>query len=126
MKIIQAKEAPQAKGPYSHAVSSGDLLFLSGQIALDPVSDTLVTGDIAAQTRQIFKNIEAVLKEQGATLQSIVKTTVFLKDMTDFKAFNAAYEVCLGSHKPARSTVEVSRLPLDARIEIECIAEQKL
>lgn len=124
MKIIHSKEAPQAKGPYSHAISSGNFLFLSGQIALDPVTDTLITGDIAAQTTQIFKNIEAVLKEAGLTLQSIVKTTIFLKEMSDFKAFNLAYQACLNGHKPARSTVEVARLPLDARIEIECIAEQ--
>ncbi|MBU0991145.1 MAG: RidA family protein [Proteobacteria bacterium] len=122
MKTINSKEAPLAKGPYSHAVSSGDLLFLSGQIALDPASDKLVTGDIGTQTQQIFKNIESVLKEAGLSLGHIVKTTVFLKDMNDFQVFNTAYQECLSGHKPARSTVEVARLPLDARIEIECIA----
>ena len=106
-------------------MSAGNLLFLSGQIALDPATGALITGDIEAQTRQIFKNIESVLKERGATLHSIVKTTVFLRDMNDFKIFNSAYEACLGAHKPARSTVEVSKLPLDAQIEIECIAEEK-
>lgn len=122
MKTINSMEAPLAKGPYSHAVSSGDLLFLSGQIALDPKSDKLVTGDIGDQTKQIFKNIEAVLKEAGLALNRIVKTTVFLKNMNDFQAFNSVYEACLKGHKPARSTVEVARLPLDAQIEIECIA----
>ena len=123
MDIIHSPNAPEAKGPYSQAVRSGSLLFLAGQIALDPQSGKLVTGGIDVQVKQIFKNIEAVLNEAGLTLNNIVKTTIFLKNMDDFPAVNGVYEACLNGHKPARSTVEVARLPLDARIEIECIAE---
>lgn len=125
MDIIHSDNAPEAKGPYSQAVRSGAFLFMAGQIALDPQSGKLVAGDIGVQVQQIFRNIEAVLNEAGLTLAHIVKTTIFLKNMDDFPEVNAVYEACLNGHKPARSTVEVARLPLDAQIEIECIAENR-
>lgn len=122
MKQIIAKKAPAAIGPYCHAVIQGNLAFCSGQIPLDPVTMTLVGPTIEAQTAQVMKNIEAVLSEVGTTLNKIIKTTIFLKSMEDFEQVNKIYDACLKGHKPARSTVEVARLPKDAKIEIECIA----
>lgn len=122
MQIINSKSAPEAKGPYSHAVITGDLVFCSGQIALDPSSGEMAKNDIEIQTKLVFKNMEAVLKEMGLTLDNIVKTTVFLKDINDFQKFNAVYAACFGNHKPARSTIQAGKLPLDAMVEIECIA----
>ncbi|OGR25836.1 MAG: reactive intermediate/imine deaminase [Desulfobacterales bacterium RIFOXYA12_FULL_46_15] len=122
MKQIIAKKAPAAIGPYCHAVVHGDLMFCSGQIPLDPETMTIVGETIEEQTRQVMKNIEAVLSEIGTTLNKIIKTTIFLKSMDDFLQMNQIYEACLKGHKPARSTVEVARLPKDVRIEIECIA----
>ena len=122
MKQIIAKKAPAAIGPYCHAIVHGDLAFCSGQIPLDPETMTIVGQTIEAQTVQVMKNIEAVLTEVGTTLNKIIKTTIFLKSMDDFSEMNMAYEACLKGHKPARSTVEVARLPRDAKIEIECIA----
>ncbi len=122
MEIISTSDAPQAIGPYSQAVTSGNMVFCSGQVPLDPATMKLIEGDIAAQTRQVFKNLEAVLAAAGATLNDVVKTTVFLQDMGDFPAMNAVYGVCFGDHKPARATVEVAKLPLGARVEIEVTA----
>lgn len=122
MKQIFATKAPAAIGPYCHAVIHGNLAFCSGQIPLDPETMTLAGTDIQTQTRQVMKNIESVLMEMGTSMDKIIKTTVFLKSMDDFSEMNKVYESCLKGHKPARSTVEVSRLPKDARIEIECIA----
>jgi len=122
MKQIIAKKAPDAIGPYCHAIVHGDLAFCSGQIPLDPETMKIVGQTIEAQTVQVMKNIEAVLTEVGTTLNKIIKTTIFLKSMDDFSEMNKAYEACLKGHKPARSTVEVARLPRDAKIEIECIA----
>ena len=124
MKLINSKKAPEAKGPYSHAVMAGNLLFCSGQIALDPKEGTLLENDIEVQTKQVFKNMEAVLKEAGMGLENVVKTTVFLKDINDFQKFNGVYEKCFNGHKPARSTVQAGKLPLDAMVEIECIAHK--
>lgn len=121
-KIIQTADAPAAVGPYSQAVALGEMLYTSGQIALDPATGKMVEGDVQAQTEQVFRNLEAVLVAGGASLASVVKATVFLKDMNDFAAFNAVYAQRFGDARPARSTVEVARLPLDALVEIEAIA----
>lgn len=120
MKVIQTSQAPAAIGPYSQAIQVGALLFTSGQIPLR-ADGTLLEGDIAAQTQQVFANLRAVIEAAGGTLAQVVKTTVFLKDMQDFSAMNAVYEVAFGSHCPARSTVQVARLPRDVLVEIEAI-----
>jgi len=122
MKIISAPDAPAAIGPYSHAVTAGHLVFSSGQIPLDPKTGKLVADDIETQTRQVLANVSAVLAAAGVTPQQVVKSTVFLKDMADFPKMNALYEAAFAPHKPARSTVQVAKLPLDARVEIEVIA----
>ncbi len=123
LKRIHTEHAPAAIGPYSQAIVSGDLVFTAGQIPLDPATMTLVgDGDIAAQTRQVFSNLKAILEAAGASLDSVVKTTVFLKDMGDFTAMNEVYAKAFGDHKPARSTVEAARLPKDVKVEIEAIA----
>jgi len=122
MKQIFAPEAPGAIGPYCHAVVHGDMAFCSGQIPLDPGTMMIVGTTIEEQTAQVMKNIEAVLTQVGTTLNKIIKTTIFLDSMDDFAGMNKIYEDCLKGHKPARSTVEVGRLPKDALIEIECIA----
>jgi 2-iminobutanoate/2-iminopropanoate deaminase len=121
MKIIQSDQAPQAIGPYSQAVQVGNFLFASGQIPLTPEGD-LVTGSIQEQTHQVLKNITALLAEVDAKLENIVKTTLFIKNMDDFVAINEVYSQYFDVHKPARSTVEVARLPKDVGIEIEVIA----
>lgn len=122
IQAISAKHIAPAIGPYSHAVAcKGTMLYLSGQIALRP-DGTLVEGDVTAQTEQIFRNIRAVLAEAGLDVHHVVKTTVFLTDMHDFAAMNAVYAEAFGDHRPARSTVQVSRLPKDATVEIEVIA----
>jgi 2-iminobutanoate/2-iminopropanoate deaminase len=122
-KVITSKSAPAAIGPYSQAISveGGRLVFLSGQIALDSFSGQLVTGGVEAETNQVMKNIEAILQEMGAGFENVVKTTIFLKDLSDFTAVNQIYGGFFLKDPPARSTVEVSRLPRDAKIEIECI-----
>lgn len=122
LQRVQTERAPAAIGPYSQAIIAGDLVFTAGQIPLDPQTMELVGGDVAEQTRQVFKNLEAILESAGASLRGIVKTTVFLKDMNDFAAMNEVYAAALGEHKPARSTVEAARLPKDVRVEIEAIA----
>jgi len=119
--IISTTAAPAAIGPYSQAVRIGNLVFTSGQIPLTPEGE-LVQGGIEEQTHQVFRNLQAVLAEAGCGLQDVVKATVFLKDMNEFAAFNAVYASYFGDHKPARSTVEVARLPRDVRVEIELIA----
>jgi 2-iminobutanoate/2-iminopropanoate deaminase len=119
---VSTTDAPAAIGPYSQAVRAGNLLFVSGQLPLDPATGQFVAGDIAAMTRQIFTNIQAVLSAAGTSLDKIVKTTVFLADLEDFQPMNAAYAEFFSADPPARSTVQVARLPRDARIEIEVIA----
>ncbi len=121
-KIISTSEAPAAIGPYSQAVRSGDLLFCSGQIPLDPKSGQIVPGDIAAQTRRVLDNIAAVLKADGVTFENVVKTTIFLTDLGDFQTVNEIYGSYLKQQPPARSTVQVSALPKGANVEIEVIA----
>lgn len=120
MKQIQTHGAPAAIGPYSQAMVSGDLMFTSGQIPLRP-DGSLVEGGVEVQTQQVFDNLRAVIEAAGATLGQVVKTTVFLKDMQDFAAMNGIYANAFGSHCPARSTVQVARLPRDVLVEIEAI-----
>jgi 2-iminobutanoate/2-iminopropanoate deaminase len=120
MKIISTKDAPAAIGPYSQAVRAGNWLFTSGQIALD-ANGQLVAGGIEEQTHQVFRNLQAILREAGASLNDVVKATVFLKDMNQFGIVNEIYASYFGEHKPARSTVEVSRLPKDVLVEIELV-----
>ncbi|MBD2872880.1 RidA family protein [Paenibacillus arenilitoris] len=121
LQVIATDKAPAAIGPYSQAIKLGGLLFTSGQIPLD-ASGQLAEGGIEEQTHQVFRNLEAVLAEAGATFSDVVKATVFIKDMNQFGALNAIYASYFGDHKPARSTVEVARLPKDVLVEIEVIA----
>ena len=120
---IRTSLGPAAIGPYSQAVRVGNGIFVSGQIAFDPSTGQLIeAADIASQTRRVLLNIKGILSAAGASMKHIVRTTVYLKDMNDFAAMNAAYAEFFPVEPPARSTVEVSRLPRDARIEIDCIA----
>ena len=121
MQIISTPDAAQAIGPYSQAIKAGGLIFTPGQIALKPDGE-FVAGGVEAQARQVLKNLAAILKEAGATLQDAVKTTIFLADMGDFAAVNEIYAAAFGEHKPARSTVQVAKLPKGALVEIEVIA----
>ena len=121
-QAVSTASAPRAIGPYSQAVRAGALLFVSGQVPLDPVTGQLVEGDIAAQTHRVFQNIGEILKSGGASFDHVVRTTVFLADMNDFAAMNDVYATYFASPAPARATVQVSRLPKDARIEIDVIA----
>jgi len=120
MKVIQTPNAPAAIGPYSQAMVVGDLLFTSGQIPLR-ADGTLSDGDITVQTTQVLANLKAVSESAGASLNKVVKTTVFLKNLDDFAAMNAVYGEVFGSHTPARSTVQVAKLPRDVLVEIEAI-----
>jgi reactive intermediate/imine deaminase len=122
MDIIASEAAPRAIGPYSQAIKHGGLIFCSGQIPLDPQSMVVVAGGIEAQTTQVLKSLTAVLAAAGSSLSKVVKTTVFLQDLEHFAAMNAIYAKAFGDHAPARSTVQVARLPLDVLVEIECIA----
>jgi 2-iminobutanoate/2-iminopropanoate deaminase len=122
-EAVATERAPKAIGPYSQAIKAGSLLFCSGQIPLDPVTGTIVEGDIAAQTRQVFANIAAILQAAGTSFDRVVKTTVFLADMNDFAAMNEVYATFFTSPAPARSTVAAAGLPRNARIEIEVIAQ---
>ena len=122
MQIIATPSAPPAIGPYSQAIVHNGMAYLSGQIPLDPATVHVVDGDISVQTERVLENMAAVLGACGSSLGQIVKTTVFLKDMGEFAAMNAVYGRYFGTNPPARSTVEVARLPRDVRVEIECIA----
>ena len=122
MNIIHSHKAPEAVGPYSQAVEINGFVFCAGQIPLDPKTGALVGNDAAGQTKQVLHNLAAVLETAGLTLNDVVKTTVFLKDMDDFGAMNAAYADAFRGHKPARAAVQVAKLPKDALVEIECIA----
>lgn len=119
---IHTERAPAAIGPYSQAITLGDLVFTAGQIALDPEGMTVVDGGIAEQTERVLTNLAAILEEAGASLGSVLKTTVYLADMNDFAAMNEVYARHFGDHKPARSTVEAGRLPKDVLVEIDAIA----
>ncbi|MDZ4140385.1 MAG: RidA family protein [Methylotenera sp.] len=124
MKVIQTPNAPAAIGPYSQAMLVGDLLFTSGQIPLR-ADGTLNDGDITVQTTQVMANLKAVIEAAGTSLNKVVKTTVFLKNLDDFVAMNNIYAEAFGSHTPARSTVQVAKLPRDALVEIEAIVSLK-
>ncbi|GIN79211.1 2-iminobutanoate/2-iminopropanoate deaminase [Bacillus paralicheniformis] len=120
-KVVQTKEAPAAIGPYSQGIVVNNMFYSSGQIPLTP-SGEMVTGDIIEQTHQVFRNLKAVLKEANASLETVVKATVFLADMNQFAEVNEVYGQYFDTHKPARSCVEVARLPKDALVEIEVVA----
>jgi 2-iminobutanoate/2-iminopropanoate deaminase len=121
MKKVETNKAPQAIGPYSQGIIVNNMFYSSGQIPLTPEGE-MVQGDIKAQTHQVFQNLKAVLEAAGASLDTVVKTTVFLKNMDDFTAMNEVYSEYFTNHKPARSCVEVARLPKDALVEIEVVA----
>lgn len=121
-KIIYSDQAPEPIGPYSQAIQFNNLIFTSGQIAFDPKTGQLITGNVEQQTKLVLNNLNEVLKAAGSSLDSVIKTTIFLKDMGDFAKVNEIYSEYFGTSKPARSTVEVSRLPKDVLIEIDCIA----
>lgn len=121
-QVIATAEAPKAIGPYSQAIISNGIAFLSGQIPLDPATGQLVEGDIVAQTERVLENLKAVLAAAGSALENVVKTTVFLKDLGEFAKMNEVYARYFPTNPPARSTVEVARLPRDVRVEIDLIA----
>ncbi len=121
-EVIATKDAPQAIGPYSQAIKAGGLVFCSGQIAIDPASSAIVSGGVAQQTERVLQNLSRVLQAAGSGLDRVVKTTVFLKNMSDFAAMNEVYGRYFTSAPPARSTVEVARLPKDVLVEIDVIA----
>ena len=120
--VVYSDKAPEPIGPYSQAVIHGGLVYTAGQIPLDPRTGDMVAGDVSHQTERVLLNLRGVLEAAGSSLSSVIKTTVFLKDMGDFAAMNAVYERHFGDHKPARSTVQAARLPRDCSVEIECIA----
>ena len=121
-EAIQTAKAPAALGPYAQAVKVGNLLFTSGQIAIDPATNQMVAGDIVAQTKQVFANLQAVLAAAGATMQQVVKTTVFVQDLKDFATLNEVYATYFTAPYPARSCVEVAALPKGALLEVELVA----
>ncbi len=122
LKPVRTEKAPAAIGPYSQAVVAGNLVYTAGQIALDPATMQIVGSTIEEQTTQVFENLRAILESAGASLQSVVKTTVFLSDMGEFAAMNEVYARYFGDHKPARSTVQAARLPKDVKVEIDALA----
>lgn len=121
-QVISTEKAPSAIGPYSQAIKYGDLVFTSGQIPIDPSTGELVQGEVKEQAEQVIKNLEAVLTAAGSSLEKVIKTTVFIKNMDDFQVINEVYSRFFSASLPARSTVEVARLPKDVKIEIEAIA----
>lgn len=122
IETVSTSSAPKALGPYSQALVSGGFIFCSGQIPINPATGAIEATTIEDQTRQVIANLSAVLQAAGSSLANVVKTTVFIKDMNDFAALNGVYAEMFGDTKPARSCVEVARLPKDVKIEIECIA----
>ena len=123
-EIIATDQAPKAIGPYSQAIRAAGLIFTSGQIAIDPATQQVISGDVAAQTDRVLKNLSAVLKASGSGLEKVLRCTVFLKNMSDFAAMNEVYGRYFSQAPPARSTVEVARLPKDVLVEIDVIALQ--
>jgi 2-iminobutanoate/2-iminopropanoate deaminase len=122
LRRIQTDQAPAAIGPYSQAIVHAGVVHTAGQIPIDPATGEMVSGDVAAQTDRVLRNLSAVLAGAGASLGTVVKTTVFLRDMGDFAAMNEVYGRFFGDHRPARSTVQVAQLPRDAAVEIEVVA----
>ncbi|MCE2935022.1 MAG: RidA family protein [Cyclobacteriaceae bacterium] len=123
MKKIFSEGAPKAIGPYAHAIQAGNLIFCSGQTPLNPQTMQIEGATVFEQTQRVLENLETVLRSAGCHRQHVVKTSVFLKNFADFERMNQAYAAFFGDHKPARTTVEVSRLPREALVEIECVAE---
>jgi 2-iminobutanoate/2-iminopropanoate deaminase len=121
-EVVSTKDAPQAIGPYSQAIKANGLVFVSGQVAIDPATQQVISGDVGAQTDRVLRNLAAILEAAGSGLGKVVRTTVFLKNMSEFAAMNEVYAKHLSSAPPARSTVEVARLPKDVLIEIDVIA----
>lgn len=122
-RIIATEKAPKALGPYSQGVAAkGEMVFVSGQIPIDPLTNTLIDGDVTAQTIRCMENVKAILEEAGATLANVVKTNIFIKNMDDFATINAAYAPYFPENPPARGCVEVARLPKDVLVEIEATA----
>jgi len=121
-EIISTKDAPQAIGPYSQAIKANGFVFVSGQVAIDPTTQQVITGDVAAQTERVLRNLSEILEAAGSGLGKVVRATVFLKNMNDFTAMNGVYGKYFSSAPPARSTVEVARLPKDVLVEIDVIA----
>ena len=121
-RVITTESAPAAIGPYSQAVVTGNLVFTSGQIPIDPASRTIVSGGIQEQTHQVMRNLAAVLDASGSSLAGVVRTTCFLKDLTEFAAFNEIYASYFEDEPPARSTVQAAKLPMDVLVEVDCIA----
>jgi len=121
-EVITTKDAPKAIGPYSQAAKANGFVFVSGQVAIDPANQQVINGDIAEQTERVLENLSAILKAAGSGLEKVVRSTVFLKDMGDFVAMNEVYGKYFRSAPPARSTVEVARLPKDVLVEIDVIA----
>jgi 2-iminobutanoate/2-iminopropanoate deaminase len=122
MQSIKSEDAPKAIGPYSQAIAFKDLLFLSGQIAIDPKTGAIESTTIESQTRQVMNNLRAILGSAGSDFARVLKVTVYLSDMQDYGAFNTVYSEYFGDHPPARSTVQVSRLPRDSKLEVDVIA----
>ena len=121
-QAVSTPSAPAAIGPYSQAIKAGSLVFVSGQIPIDPATGSLVQGDVAVQTRRVLQNIGEILKAAGTSMDAVVRTTVYLVDMNDFAAMNEVYGSFFSTPAPARATVQVARLPRDARVEIDVIA----
>ena len=121
-EVISTSDGPKAIGPYSQAIKANNFVFVSGQIALDPVTNTLLTGDVGFQTERVLKNVSGILQAAGSDLSKVVRSTVFLKNMNDFTAMNEVYGKFFTTQPPARSTVEVARLPKDVLVEIDVIA----
>jgi 2-iminobutanoate/2-iminopropanoate deaminase len=121
-KIVSTAGAPKAIGPYSQAVVHNGIVYLSGQIAIDPATNQLIEGDVVAQTHRVLANLKAVLEEAGSSLEAVLKTTVFLKDMADFPKMNEVYGEYFSANPPARSTVQAAKLPRDVSVEIDAIA----
>lgn len=122
MEPVSTDQGPKAIGPYSQAIRANGFVFLSGQIPLDPKTQQVIEGDVSAQTERVIENLKAVVEAAGSSLERVVKTTVFLTDMGEFAEMNEVYSRYFAAHKPARSTVEVSRLPKNVRVEIDLIA----
>lgn len=122
LNAIRTDQAPAAIGPYSQAIVAGDVVYTAGQVPLDPSSGEIVGSTIEEQTARVLESLAAILEAAGASLKTVIKTTVFLSDMAEFAAMNEVYARCFGDHKPARSTVQAARLPKDVKVEIEAVA----